>query len=214
MTGRGQRPFFTLMTRSRFLLLFGASAGAVSASDRTPAEEAEDAEICRFANRLIGASVAADFTKVAKMMHPAALKLFFDTVCTGFEQLAEKYGNDPVLVVSGLTAHPQQLGLNHSSFFVHCLDLLASRYPQAIAIPTERGLKIIGGIVDPQGPCTYAHILYDFRGELKSQTSETKYVQPKNLTLIQTGSGWQCWSAPGAKLALNAWHSELAAKKS
>lgn len=202
------------MTRSRFLFLFGASAGAVSAADQTTAEAAEDAEICRFANQLIEASVAADFAQVAKMMHPAALKLFFDTVCTGFEQLTEKHGNDPVLAVSGLAAHPQQLGLSHSAFFVHCLDLLASRYPQATAIPPERCLKIIGGIVDPQGPCTYAHILYDFRGELKSRTSETRYVQPKNLTLIQTGHGWQCWSAPGARLALNAWHSALAAARS
>jgi len=78
----------------------------------------------------------------------------------------------------------------------------------------KRRLKIIGGIVDPQGPFTYAHILYDYRGEMKSQTSETQFVRPKNLTLIQVGAGWQCWSAIGGNLALNQWDSELAPKKS
>lgn len=201
------------MTRSRFLVLFGASAGAASAVDRMPAEAAEDAEICRIASQLMEAYAAANFEEVARMMHPTALKLFFDSICTGFERLAERYGGEQVLSASGLTTHPRKLGLSHSAFFLHCLDLLVSQHPGITSIPPERHLKIIGGIVDPQERFTYAHILYDYRAGIKSQNSETKYIQPKNLTLIQMGNGWQCWSAIGGTLALNKWHSTLAPKK-
>ena len=201
------------MTRSRFVFLLGASAGTASAIDLTPAEAAEDAEICRVASQIMEAYASADFAAVARAMHPTALKLAFDSICTGFEQLAERYGEERVLSASGLSAHPRKLGLGHSAFLVHCLDLLVSNHPGVTAIPPERQLKIIGGIVDPQGPFTYAHILYDYRGEMKSQTSETQFVRPKNLTLIQVGTGWQCWSAIGGNLALNQWDSELAPKK-
>ncbi len=201
------------MTRSRFLFLFGASAGTAIAVDRTPAEAAEDAEICSVAARIMEAYAAADFSTVAGLMHPAALRLVFDSVCTGFEQLTERYGEERVLAASGLAAHPRQLGLGHSAFFVRLLDLLVEMHPGITAIPPEQRLKIIGGIVDPQGHFTYAHILYAYRGEMKSETSQTKFVQPKYLTLIQMGSGWQCWSAIGSTTALNKWGSELAPKK-
>jgi hypothetical protein len=202
------------MTRSRFLLLFGASAGTASAVDRTPAEAAEDAEICRVASQVMEAYASADFVAVARAMHSTALKLVFDSICTGFEQLTERFGEERVLAVSGLSDHPRKLGLSHSAFFAHCFDLLASKHPGITAIPPERELKIIGGIVDPQGHLTYAHILYDYRGEMKSDASETPFVQPKNLTLIQMGIGWQCWSAIGGTQALSKWYSELAPKKS
>jgi hypothetical protein len=202
------------MTRSRFLFLFGATAGAASAVDRSTDEVAEDAEICRVASQMMKAYASADFAAVARAMHPTALKLVFDTICTGFEQLTERYGEERVLAVSGLSAHPRKLGLSHSAFFVQCLELLALKHPGITAIPPERRLKIIGGIVDPQGHFTYAHILYDYRGEMKSQTSETQYVQPKNLTLIQLGNGWQCLSAIGGTQTLNKWYSELDERKS
>jgi hypothetical protein len=147
------------MTRSRFLLLFGAAAGTVSAVDRTPTEAAEDAEICRVASQIMDAYASADFAAVARAMHPTALKLVFDSVCTGFEQLTERYGEERVLAVSGLSAHPRKLRLSHSVFFTHCLDLLVSKHPGITAIAPERQLKIIGGIVDPQGHFTYSEVL-------------------------------------------------------
>lgn len=201
------------MTRSRLLFLFGVSAGTATAVDRTSSEAAEDAEICSVASRIMETYAAGDFSTLAGLMHPAALKLVFDSVCTGFEQLAERYGHDRVLSVSGLSTHPRKLGLSHSAFFIHFLDLLATRHSGFTAIPPERRLKIIGGIVDPQGHFTYAHILYDYRGEIKSETSETHFVSPRNLTLIQIGSGWQCWSAMGGRRVLGLWQSDLTPKK-
>lgn len=191
------------MKRSRFIGLFGVAATSAVAFEPTPAEIAEDAEICSVASELIQNYTAANFKAVAQIMHSSAVKLFYDEVSTGFEQLAEKFDEGRVLEVSGLSGHPKTLGFAPSTFFAYFLDLLESKHPGFTAIPQEHQLKIIGGIVDPQGSYTFAHILYDFRGSMKSTKSETKFVRPQNLTLVRDQDRWLCWSAVGVGSVLN-----------
>jgi len=74
------------MTRSRFIVLFGATATSAVALDQTTEELAEDAEICAIASALIQSYISGDFKAVARAMHPAALKLIYDRVSTGYRQ--------------------------------------------------------------------------------------------------------------------------------
>jgi hypothetical protein len=190
------------MKRSRFIGLFGVAATSAAALEPTPAEVAEDAEICAFAGQLIQNYISANFKAVAQVLHHTALKLVYDSVSTAFEKLSEKFGEGRARQVSGLSGHPRTLGLDPSAFFVHIYELMESKHPGFTAITPERSLKIIGGIIDPQGFATFAHVLYDFRGSLRSATSETPYVQPRTLVLVCDRGRWFSYSAMGIGMVL------------
>ena len=197
------------MKRSRFIGLFGVAATSVVALEPTPAEIAEDAEICAFASELVQNYTSANFKAVVQVMHHSAVKMFYDSVSTGFERLVEKFGEGRVLEVSGLAGHPKTLGLDPAAFFVHFCELTELKHPGFSAVSPGCSLKIIGGVIDPQGSSVFAHILYDFRGSLKSGTSETKFVQPRTLVLVSDRGRWFCYLALGVGTILSLLYGDL-----
>ena len=200
------------MTRSRFMGMFGATAASAVAATRLPDEVAEDAAICAFAAEIVARYASGDFRAVAQRMHPEGLKLVYDSTCTGYERLVERFGATRVHEVSGLADHPGTLASDHTTFYVRLMELTQLRHPGFTATPGDSELKIIGGIVDPQHYYTFAHILYDHRGSLKSKQSEVKFLRPSSLTLVHDARRWMCWSAIGGNKPIGFWYSDLEPK--
>lgn len=195
------------MKRSLFLGLLGSTAA--HAAVRTPDDAVEDRVICEFAGDVLNRYAEGDFTGVALRTHPRALKFFRDLVVTGFENLADHYGEAKVLEASELEQHPKSLAIKDDAFMVRCLMSASKKHPEFNVPKPGSNLKIIGGIVELEAKESFAHVIYDFRGELNSKESKVAYVSPNLLTLIRGKEDWQIWSPLGGKTVPSCWAYEL-----
>jgi hypothetical protein len=177
---------------NRWTFLTTLAGGAIALPCLARDESADEKIVYDLLDAAIDAQFSYDFPRLVALLHPDSTKLFRNVVSARFDRLMKAYSVEAVRSATGLDAHPKDLQLSDSEFFVTACEKLREIDPDFIGSPKYLPLTVHGCVFDANSK---AFVVYSFAG--RDVTTRTDYLfnQPGTLTFLKEQGTWQILSA-------------------
>jgi hypothetical protein len=196
------------MNRAKFLRSLAGSAIALPslAVAETPAEAA----IYDLLDAAVDAQFTSDFSRLARMLHSASLRMFRDCLSARFDQLLRSFPLDRITSVSGLASHPKDLDATDREIFVAACNRAGERHPEFVGDSKLLPLKVHGTIFDTE---RLAHVLFSYSSAITTERTDFDYVAPSVFSVRRDREIWQVYSCILARRIIDDWWRDLAKPK-
>ena len=169
------------------------------------AESSDSEAIHNVLDSFIGAYFDSDFPRLVSLLHPRSQRLFREELSAAFDRLLRVYSLGQLSAVSGLPAHPKDLPLSDSEFFVFACRQATERHPEVIPdrsfLPFDIRESVFHGDTLDVSLSYFQHV----------QTERTNYgvIFPVVVVLQHEPIGWQVLSCPLSRAIATNWKGDL-----
>jgi hypothetical protein len=167
----------------------------------------EERAVVNVLNATFEAEMRGDFVGIVSLMHPRTQQLFRDLLSARTDELLRTYPQYQISAVSGLAAHPKDLGLSDAEFFVLACNNTKARHPAFATDWTHIPFTLQATTFDPN---QLAHVVLSWPDSVRTERTNFGFMGSLHVFLRYDQSQWRIWSCPFATRIGDLWLQDLA----
>ena len=157
-------------------------------------------------NTALDAGVAGDFNRFVSLVHPRTQQLFRNVLSARTDVLLRSYSQEQISAVSGLPAHPKDLSLSDSEFFVFACYNTRTRHPDFADFSRYFPFTLEGTTLEKD---QLLHVVLSYPGSTHTERTDYNFIRAFPVTFRQDRSRWLMWSCPFAETIGDLWCRDL-----
>jgi hypothetical protein len=169
-------------------------------------ESADEKALHDSLDQFIASYFDGDFSRLVSLLHPTTQRLFRDELSAQWDKLQRVYDFEQISAVSGLQAHPKDLGYSDAQFFTVACQQAKGRHPEILPDPKVLPFDIRGAVFHGDNN---VEVTLSYAEHFATDRTAYGRVTPLVAVFQRESAGWRVLSCPLAGAIAAVWERDL-----